>query len=269
MSKKLMVAGCSFMAPSTNPNLASTDFGSVLAKNLGWQLQNMARQGCSNGGIRIQIDEIIRQRPDFAIVGPTFPNRMELPAQAAPFDFSTPHVGRGAEIEQHLLNPDVKYGYDVTAGLDNINYGNNDYRMICETIFSLAENYQHHYRSNVLDKDTHMAIKYYVNHIYDANWKCQQDRWIISDGIVKMHEAGVRFLVVTHNLWLDPAKADADIPRSVPRQYLVTDYNLSPVALTTQYPFTGPDPGYHGSPQSQIKLAEIYQNLMSDRFGIS
>lgn len=255
------------MAPSiTHPGTA---FGDVLAKNLDWKLQNMARQGCSNGGIRIQIDEIIRQRPDFAIVGPTFPNRMELPATAAPFDFSKPHLGRGSEIEQHLLNPDKEYGYDPKAGLDNINYGDNDYRMICETIFSLAENYEHYYRSSVLDKETQRAIRYYINHIYDANWKCQQDRWIISDGIVKMHEAGINFMVVTHNLWLDPGQADADIPKLVPRKHLILDYDLTPVALTTLYPFKGQDPGYHGSEQSQIKIAEIYQNLIEDRFGIT
>ena len=266
MSKKLMVAGCSFMAPSnTHPG---TSFAEVMACELNWELQNLARQGCSNGGVRIQIDEIIRQRPEFAIIGPTFPNRMELPATAAPFDFSTPHLGRGAEIEQHLLNPEIQYGYDAAAGIDNINYGNNNYRMICETIFSLAENYSHDYRSSKLDKSTNLAIKYYINHIYDANWKCQMDRWIISDGIVKMYEAGLNFIVVTNNLWLDPVQADADIPQLVLRKHLMLDTALCPVMVTSAYPYTGTDPGYHGSPTSQIQLAQLYLGMMRDRFGI-
>ena len=193
---------------------------------------------------------------------------MELPAEAAPFDFSIPYLGRGAKIEDHLLNPKIKYGYDPEAGLDNINYGNNNYRMICETIFTLAENYTHRYRSGILDKNTHQAIRYYINHIYDANWKRQQDRWIISDGAVKLQEAGVNFMMVTHNLWLYPHEADADIAKTVPRKHIMMDYNKSPVALTSQYPFTGEDPGYHGSEQSQIELAKIYLEMMKTDYGV-
>jgi hypothetical protein len=77
---KLMVAGCSFSAVSKT--LPGTSWSEVLAQQLGWDLVNLARQGCSNGGIRIQIDEIRRQRPDFAIITPTFWDRMEIPANS-------------------------------------------------------------------------------------------------------------------------------------------------------------------------------------------
>jgi hypothetical protein len=48
---KLMVAGCSFSAVSqTQPGTAWSE---RLAEKLGgWELVNLARQGCSNGGIR-------------------------------------------------------------------------------------------------------------------------------------------------------------------------------------------------------------------------
>ena len=83
----LMVAGCSFSAVSNT--LPGTSWSERLAEKLGgWKLTNLARQGCSNGGIRIQMDEIRRQRPDFAIVGPTFWDRMEIPANSAPYDWS-------------------------------------------------------------------------------------------------------------------------------------------------------------------------------------
>ena len=168
---------------------------------------------------------------------------MELPAEAAPFDFSIPYLGRGAKIEDHLLNPKIKYGYDPEAGLDNINYGNNNYRMICETIFTLAENYTHRYRSGILDKNTHQAIRYYINHIYDANWKRQQDRWIISDGAVKLQEAGVNFMMVTHNLWLYPHEADADIAKTVPRKHIMMDYNKSQLPLLANIHLLGKTQG--------------------------
>ena len=68
---KLIVAGCSFSAVSQT--LPDTAWSERLAEKLGgWELVNLARQGCSNGGIRIQIDEIRRQRPDFAIIEDTY-----------------------------------------------------------------------------------------------------------------------------------------------------------------------------------------------------
>ena len=86
--KKLMVAGCSFS--SVSKTLPGTSWSEILAKQLGWELVNLSRPGCSNGGIRIQIEEIRRQRPDFAIITPTFWDRMEIPARAAPYDWSNP-----------------------------------------------------------------------------------------------------------------------------------------------------------------------------------
>ena len=80
-----MVAGCSFSAPSKT--LPGTSWSEVMARRLGWELINVARQGCSNGGIRVQIEEIRRQRPDFAVVSGTFWDRMEIPARSAPYDW--------------------------------------------------------------------------------------------------------------------------------------------------------------------------------------
>ena len=57
----------------------NTSWSELLSNKLGWELQNIARQGCSNGAIRIQIDEVIRQRPDFAIITPTSYDRIEIP----------------------------------------------------------------------------------------------------------------------------------------------------------------------------------------------
>ena len=60
--KKLIVCGDSYAAPSRS--LPGTAHAEVLAKKLGWDVEILARQGCSNGGIRIQIDEVLRQRKD-------------------------------------------------------------------------------------------------------------------------------------------------------------------------------------------------------------
>ena len=260
---KLIVCGCSYSAPSKD--LPGTAYGEVLAKKLGWEVEILARQGCSNGGIRVQIDEVIRQRPTFAIIAPTFHDRMEIPASAAPY-VPAPNENKGwnPELQQHLQK-NHNNGYDYSAGINNINYGTNPYRMICETIFSLAENYPHPYRSGKIDKDTQAAVKQYINHMYDSNWKRQQDEWIIRDGIMQLFYSGIPFLVIANNLW-DSNTIRTAIPSVVDDKYLTLEYAETPAYATNQWPFEGKqDPGYHGSPQSQEYLAEVYYKKICEQ----
>ena len=260
-----MVCGCSFSAPSKT--LPGTSYSEVLAEKLGWQLVNLARQGCSNGGIRVQIDEVIRQRPTFAIIAPTFHDRMEIPASAAPYDWAIAPTDWNTPLQQHLQNTDILNGYDPSAGINNVNYGNNPYRMICETIFSLCENYEHPYRSGKLDKDTQAAMRAYVNYLYDSNWKLQQDRWIIRDGIVQLYHSGIPFLLVANNLWTAET-VRAEIPNIIADKYLTLDYTQTPAYATNEYPFKGKDPGYHGNEQSQQYLAEQYYQIIQKEWSL-
>jgi len=262
MKKKLIVAGCSFSGPSET--LPGTSYAEVLARKLDWDLVHLARQGCSNGGIRIQIDEIIRQQPDFAVMAPTFHDRMELPASSAPYAApKNENKGWNSDLQQHLQNTELKNGYDPRDGIRNVNYNNQPYNMICETIFSLAENYPHPYRSRRIDPDTQNAVKQYVNHIYDSNWKLQMDTWIMRDGIVQAYLAGVKFIVLPDNLW-NAATVRNIIPAIVPDRYLITDQELLPQHATWLYPFAGQDPGYHGAPESQAYLADAYYKIITE-----
>lgn len=253
---KLMVAGCSFSAVSSSA--PGTSWSEHLAKDLGWELINLARQGCSNGGIRIQIDEIRRQRPDFVFIGPTFWDRMEIPGKSAPYDWNTPTTHWNPPLEQHLRKSTIKNGYDRKDGIDNVNYGVNNYNMICETIFSLAENYQHPYRSGLIDKETQKAIRYYIDRLYDSNWKKQQDEWIITEGLIRLYTEGIRFLVFPELLWTlgdsDQIPWKTSFPNIIPKHY-IDDVPGTLLNLTAMHPFTGDDPGYHSNEQGQIEIA--------------
>jgi hypothetical protein len=266
MTKHLMIAGCSFSAPSQK--LPGTSWSEVMAQQLGWKLTNLARQGCSNGGIRVQIDEAIRQQADFVIVAPTFHDRIEIPAGAAPYVApANENKGWASDLQKHLqTNHGV--GYDRAAGIDNVNYGTNPYRMICETIFSLAENYEHPYRSTRIDQNTQGAVKQYVNFMYDSEWKRQQDEWIMRDGIMQLHYAGIPFLLVANNLWTSNTVREA-FPSVVPDKCFTLLYEDTPAYSTNAWPFIGPrDPGYHGDPKSQEYLADIYYKLIKETWRI-
>lgn len=262
---KLIVCGCSFSAPSQT--LPGTAYGEVLAKKLGWDVEILARQGCSNGGIRIQIDEVLRQRPTFAIIAPTFHDRMEIPAGAAPYiPPKDENKGWNSDLQKHLQK-NHGIGYDRNAGIDNVNYGNNPYRMICETIFSLAENYEHPYRSSKIDKNTQTAVKQYINFMYDSEWKRQMDEWIMRDGIMQLHYAGIPFLLVANNMWTSNTVREA-IPSVVPDKCLTLRYEDTPAYSTNEWQFEGPDPGYHGHPKSQEYLADVYYKIIKEQWGL-
>ena len=269
---KLMVAGCSFSAVSTTH--PGTAWSEILANKLGWDLINLARQGCSNGGIRIQIDEILRQKPTFAIVMPTFWDRMEIPARAAPFDWKNTGAGWNPEVQRHLQDRAILNGYDKSAGIDNVNYGKNAYRMICETIYTLAENYQHPYRSRLIDKNTQTAIRYYIDCLYDSNWKKQQDEWIIREGILELYHSGIDFLFVPVLLWpFDPLAGNTQwrniLPASIPDRYTMWEEKQSPLPICGNNPFLGEDPGYHSGPLGQEIIAQNWYDRITRSFGIS
>jgi hypothetical protein len=257
---KLMVAGCSFSAPShIHPG---TSWSEHLARKLGnWELVNLARQGCSNGGIRIQIDEIRRQRPDFAVIGPTFWDRMEIPADSAPYDWNQPlSSGENPPLERHLQNRSLGNGYRREDGIRNVNYGREPSNMICETIFTLAENFKHPYRMGKITKQAQQGVRHWIDSIYDNAWKKQMDEWMIREGIIMTYLDGIKFIVMPNLLWpFDPANTDQwrqAFPAIIPDHYIQLDPQRTPQVATGTHPFTGDDPGYHGSEASQILMAD-------------
>lgn len=270
--KHLMIAGCSYSAPSvTHPGTAWSE---VLAEQLGWRLTNRARQGCSNGGIRIMIDEILTQRPDFAIITPTFWDRMEIPAQAAPYQpTENENKGWGSDLQKHLQNVKLNNGYDRRVGIDNINYGHNPYRMICETIFSLAENYPHQYRPARISQEAQTAVKHYIDQLYDSDWKKQQDEWIIKEGIIQLYLADIKFIVVPILLWpWDPNNTKLwrqIFPSIIPDHYVMSNEAESYLPISSQYSHTGKDPGYHMSAEGQQVIANNFYRRITQDHGLS
>ena len=270
--KKLMVAGCSFSA--TTKDRDGTSWSEVLADKLGWELVNLARQGCSNGGIRIQMDEIRRQRPDFAIIAPTFWDRMEIPADSAPYDWNQPPSrGEAPPLELHLRNSEIGNGYDRTAGIQNINYGRVPSRMICETIFTLAENFDHPYRLGHITKHAQTGIRHWIDSIYDSAWKKQCDEWIIREGVLMMYLEGINFLVIPSLLWPHdpdtPNQWRQAFPEMIPDHYIMLDWSESPHTICGNNTFKGQDPGYHGNALSQLLIADNWYSRMIRDHGIS
>jgi hypothetical protein len=271
--KKLMVAGCSFSA-TTNP-ADGTSWSEVLAGKLGWELTNLARQGCSNGGVRIQIEEIRRQRPAFAIITPTFWDRTEIPVKSAPYKWDSQATGGwNPKIQEHLQDRTIKNGYRREDGINNINYGKNNYNMICETIYTLAENFDNQYRKGLLPKETVQAVRYYIDQMYDSAWKKQQDEWIIVEGILQLHLDGIAFIVSPVLLWpFDPHNQSqwrSILPSIIPDRCIMQESMESVLSVSGTYSVdVKNDPGYHTNHQGQQVIADNWYRRIVQEHGIS
>ena len=286
--KKLIVCGFSFSAVSIKEEFKNTAWSELLAKKLGWELQNIARQGCSNGGIRIQIDEVIRQRPDFAIITPTSYDRIEIPnfiKQKTKINFSDiPY-----KIMDRLLQPSMNARYDQIeddgksyykdAGLDNINYKNPASRMIVETINSLASNLPHPYRFNhQVPTEIQQALQLYITNLYDGFWKKQQDEWIIRDGLVQLHANNIPFLINPgFSMWEGISDMKKVLHNVIPEKYMLDNSEVNPHKVFCNHPPEGAsnenpygtnDPGYHTSQHGQQLIADEFYNIIKNHWGL-
>jgi hypothetical protein len=145
--------------------------------------------------------------------------------------------------------------------------------MICETIFSLAENYDHPYRIGRINQDTKNAIRFWIDSMYDSEWKKQQDEWIIVEGVLQMYLDGINFLFLPNLLWpFNPANAtqwrDA-FPKLIPDHYLQLDPKRTPQVACGENPCDYKnDPGYHGNNESQKLIASWHLDYMKNGFGL-
>jgi hypothetical protein len=259
----MAICGDSFSA--TSKKLPGTHYSELLAEKLGWHLLNYARRGCSNGGIRLQIQEAIRQNASFVIVVPTGWDRMEIPVRDNFYHgVKNQNKSWGNLLQDFLLNISDSV-YDPALGVKNINYDASTHHMIFETIFSLAENLPHEYRKTNLTEEKVNAIKQYVNHLYDSNWKQQMDRWIISEGLSQLQSQGIPFSIERGMLWNDRDEIKKTVIASIPEHYIRHDFELVGTGCD-KHPLIDRDndPGYHSEPEGQVWIADLYKRLLSE-----
>jgi hypothetical protein len=266
--KKLMVCGCSFSAITVEEKYWGTHFSEILSKRLDWDLVNLAYAGCSNGGIRLQIEEVVRQKPDFAIIIPTFFDRTEIPIHTLKLDWS--------KVVWNILDNITRTptAYDAERGVENINHKNStNPALICENYNSIVHNWDHPYRKKqaISDEAVH-AVRDYVSYLYDPGWKKQQDQWMIEHGCLELVKNNIPFIMIpTMSLWQGDSKL-----RLLDEKYYTTDADHCPCVTHTkpEYSFgkfdteNEKDPGYHTNADGQIYLANKYQELMRERWGI-
>lgn len=263
--KKLAVCGDSFFSPiSYNPNDLDNGydkhFTEILAKKLGWELINFARGGCSNQTIRLQIDEVIKYKPDFVIVGTTSPDRFEFPINYV--SINSYDDKRSSEV--------VELGYQEDLGLSNIDYidypdksaEHKNFKQVKPTLFSDTLNNIFFSRQSgyneYLKKDEIKILEKWYDRFYDFSWKTQTDTWIISDGLRKLEQYKIDFSCVTSFLFekqlysFNGKILNAYSPLN-PNNYVSIDENV---------PYR-----FHTTLKNQELLAELWVNHIIEYYG--
>jgi hypothetical protein len=106
--------------------------------------------------------------------------------------------------------------------------------------------------------------------MYDSNWKLQQDKWIIRDGIMQLFYAGIPFLLVANTIWNSNTVRDA-FPPVLEDKYLTLDFKQTPAFASNEWelPDKRKDPGYHTLPAGQEYLADVYKRIINDVWNLT
>lgn len=203
MRKVLGICGDSFMAAKKYEEGVDNGYGKhfteILAKRLNCNLVTYARGGCSNQTIRLQIDEIIKHKPDHVIIGSTTPDRLEIPIKDLTVKAYSEKWDQNNYIPSlGLFNIDYTGYYETYASSQKEEFKKNKPTLQSETL------------SNIFNGTTPgksytntqiRAIEDYFNLIYDYKWKMQQDSWILSDGLYKLKNNRITYHFICENLY--------------------------------------------------------------------
>jgi hypothetical protein len=200
---KKMLAICGDSWFSTDTAYPGQSFGEILADKHNLTLESLARCGCSNFGIALQINKAIELRPDFIIVGCTSWDRIEIPMiPQSNFlkDFLNwsgwPKKSQSCSAyirDIGLLN--VKYSHAIKELSSQYSQSDKE-TIICESINNLLWSSNQHLSTEVRE-----ALEKYILNIYDSGIKQQNDCWTMSDAARRLVGSKIPFLVYVEPLF--------------------------------------------------------------------
>jgi len=214
---KLAVCGDSWF--SSDLEWPDRSFGEILARQLNYDLISLARGGCSNVAIALQIDQAIAMKADVVIIGTTTPDRIEIPiltknqnmwnALKSAFNWASFDERQLAIYKKSRKLANIKYSPhpDLSSKHDFLI----DPCIISESMNNLAfhgpnsDNYK-----DDLTSDQYQALQAYMLYLYDSNLKRQTDAWIIGAACHRLTNAKIPFLLFIESLFTDDFRPDIE-----------------------------------------------------------
>ena len=203
----LGVCGDSYMAATINDSTRSDlkdsegkHFTELLAKKIGYKYFTLARGACSNTAIRLQITEMVKQKVDLVIIGLTSENRLEIP-----------HIGKNYDSNLGVYNLDYQTKYYPDRSTLNTRFVHN---LVTETLTNIFYTEQlslqrffnkatENHRANLSEKQI-IALEYYLDYLYNSDYKKQIDSWVIHSGIKLLQDEKINFIIIQNGLWTNP-----------------------------------------------------------------
>lgn len=196
----LGVCGDSFMSATMNTKREETwdsegrHFTEILAKKIGYDYFTLARAACSNNAIRLQVDEMIKQKVDLVIIGTTTSNRLEIPHLGRKYN---PHLGvynldyrKEFYPDRSATNPKFKHNL-ISETLTNIFY--DPVPMVKKIVCKHQKTY-----TPELSEEQFTALEQYYDFLYDPEYKAQLDKFIILSAIKSLETSKIPFVIIWH-----------------------------------------------------------------------
>ena len=206
---KLAVCGDSWF--STDLNLPGASFGETLCNKKNWELLDLARSGCSNFAISLQVDRAIKSDSDLIVVGTTTSDRIEIPLITTKNQSVWKKLKQGFSWDNWF---DLQAQcFDKDKGLSNVSYHGHKNGSVKNntdesTIVSESMNNLFAQPNNLLTKEQHNALISYMTHLHDTNLRKQVDSWIISDTCRRLYESGIPFIIFIEALYQNSYNKD-------------------------------------------------------------
>ena len=178
-------------------------FGEVMCSRNNWSLRSLARGGCSNFAIALQVDKAIELDCDFVVLGTTTPDRSEFPI------INDKNISIWEKLKKSFnwsdwfdSQPEM---YVKSRGISNVLHTNSvssTYPWISEpTIISESLNDLFFSKHEKLTQDQLDALRSYMLNLYDSGVKRQIDSWIISDACRRLEKSGIPYLIFIESLY--------------------------------------------------------------------
>jgi len=192
----LGVCGDSFMSAYINTtrddciDVEGKHFTEILAKKLNYNYFTLARSGCSNMAIRLQVDEIIANKPDLCIINTTSPNRLEIP-----------HIGKQFDKNKGVYNLDYNPKLYPEVSAQNPKFCNNTISDTLTNIFHddrpfIKKILQPIDNSKVLNNEQLLALEYYIDYLFDLEHKAILDSYIMQSAVLALEENKINYFII-------------------------------------------------------------------------
>lgn len=237
---KLAVCGDSWFC--SDLEWPGRSFGEIIANENTWDLISLARGGCSNVAIALQIDQAIAMSADVVVIATTTPDRIEIPILT---QHQTMWESLKSAFNWNGFSQNQLAIYDKSRILANIKYhphpdlsSKHDF-LVNPCIISESMNNLAFYGPNSqkymgdLTADQYRALQSYMLYLYDSNLKRQLDAWIISAACHRLTNAKIPFLLFVESLFTADLLQDINwIPQENIVKFQDFNYRMAPMGAS-------------------------------------